>query len=113
MRHVLHTRLSFIDTCDILHAVILFMWKNEHRVHKRKSSKKCSRERDTRTRGETQKVGGASKPRQTRGQIDKHIKSVASPHLRNIIIFDDLCYFLFDLELHSINFFKNRDITST
>ena len=64
MRHVLHTRLSFIDTCDILHAVILFMWKNEHRVHKRKSSKKCSRERDTRTRGETQKlVGRASQDR--------------------------------------------------
>jgi len=54
------------------------------------------------------------KPRQTKGQlIDKHIKSVASPHLRNIIVFVDLCYFLFDLELHSINFFKNRDITST
>ena len=52
MRHVLHTRLSFIDTCDILHAVILFMWKNEHRVHKRKSSKKCSR-RETLELGET------------------------------------------------------------
>ena len=45
-----HTRLGFIDT-DILHAA-LFMWKNEHRVHKRKSSKKCSR-RETLELGET------------------------------------------------------------